>query len=229
MQSIKPTLFYAWEIYRKSFSDVWESFGMWGKIIDGFIIIASLCIKAFWDERGDVLIGEWDIWTILFTVALLVIPGLAIFNSVKVAAFRDKKQRDKLSLKEYDDIDITYCEYPWTDHQLNIGAGDFINFLKVGLLVRNNGGIKVHCGLRMISVQYNGYASNNDWVPNPNVIEQKLLKWDEGYEISDGKIEIYPNGGLGRILLAESNPYNTEFWFWFVDGKSNNHQLLQGE
>jgi hypothetical protein len=226
------------EMWKTARRQVLDDLGVWGermKIFLGLLIFAGvvqvLIMLGLFSTNQNIPGLLWgffgsDIFFVLLTT--ISIPFLTFRRVLNNVAQRDKEQREKLSLKEYEDIDVEYYEYPWTDHQLNLGAGDFINFLKIGLQVRNDGGVKVYCGLRMISVQYNGYASNNDWVPNPNAVEKKLLKWDEGYDVHNGKIELYPDGGIGRILFAESNPYSMEFWFWYVDGRSPNHQLLEG-
>lgn len=230
MENARLSVSYAFEIYRKSFCEIWECFGMGGKVIDGLVIIISLSAKAFWNRNAEALIGEWDIWTILFLVALFVIPGLAIFNAVKVAALRDKTQRNQLSLKEYEDIKITQLEYPWTDNDQRIGAPGLYNIFKLGLCVTNNGGVSLkNCSVRLMLVEYSGRPSNNEWVPSPSPVDNKLFKWDEGYDIPNGRIErIGSNGSIARLFFAESNRYSQEFRFAFIDGMSKTDQNLEG-
>ena len=164
------------------------------------------------------------IGTILFSVGKL---------SQKILIFA-KRNRGAIDKKAEEDISLSVFDYPWTEHQLNIGARGFTNFLKLGLRVTNDGESKINCALRMMDVKYNGkgivwnWNDGEEWMDAPNPIERKFVKWDEGYNETEGKIDIAPNGGIGSLLFAESNPYNMEFWFWYVDGKSNNHQNLEG-
>jgi hypothetical protein len=162
--------------------------------------------------------------------------GVIIIVITFVLAYSDTKKNNQSSpKKDYKDIDLTVFDYPWTEHQLNIGADDFANFLKVGLRISNKGNSKIRCALRMMDVKYNGkgvvwnWQDREEWVDAPVPVERKFIKWDEGYNPIDGKIDISPSGGLGNMLFAESNPYSMEFWFWYIDGKSKNHQSLEGK
>ncbi len=86
-----------------------------------------------------------------------------------------------------------------------------------------------------MSIKYSGKgyllswnSEDEEWVDDPDVFESKYIKWDEGYETQEGKIDIAPNGGIGRLMFAEANPYNQEYWFYYVDGKARNHRVLNG-
>lgn len=160
--------------------------------------------------------------------------GQAIGNVFGNIVYQQPQQKTDKIKNEFENVDLVAFDYPWTEHQLSIGGRGFANFLKLGLRVINNNELKIRSALRMMDLKYNGkgvirdWAENDEWVDIPNPIEKKLLKWDEGYNETEGKIDIAPSGGLGSLLFAESNPYSMEFWFWYVDGKSKNHQVLEG-
>lgn len=146
---------------------------------------------------------------------------------------------DRLLLKEYSDIDVTFRDDPLTDHQLGLLGHASNNFLKLSLRVTNNGGTSIRCSLRMMSLQYNrtGFVQLARWegdeTPSEREdsftpIETKLMKWDEGF-VTEGKIDINSRGGIGNLCFAETAPRpNTNFWFLYIDGKSRNQQSVQG-
>src|SRR5258706_1110569 len=136
--------------------------------------------------------------------------------------------------RSYGAVDLVQFEYPWAPHQLNLGAVSYRNFLKVGLRIINRGDKKIRCGLRMMSLDYNGlgvvwgWNSNEQWIESQTPVEKNFLKWDEGYDAIEGKIDISPLGGIGNILFVEANQQGADFWFWYVHGKSRNDQTLDG-
>jgi hypothetical protein len=199
----------------------WE--GILAGII-GTVIISTLAFifKTLWN-----FLGILNSMNTLYNLVLWVIFALGLSLVIYWVIHFVRKIFTKTTNSSYDAITVEYYEYPWTNVQKNLGVGDFQNFLKIGLLVTNKGISKISCAFRMMDSQYKGYASNNDWVADPTIAEKKLLKWDEGYDTKNGRIDIAPHSGVGKILLAESHPPVAHFWFWLVDGKSEN-RLLEG-
>ena len=221
------------EIYSKSREEIRELFGLKWEVFKLLLVFLVVVISLYrWYGFGfafNIVIRE--LWIEFTTIPILFLftPIIAFFNMFRVAANRDDFQQRKLSLKEYDDIEVVSYEYPWTSHEQRLGMTGFYNFMKVGILVVNNGGASVsNCLARMMDVNYKGYASNDEWVENPNQVEIKPLNWEEGYEPDNGRISINSGGGTGKILLAETMPHDPKFNFVFVDGPSKSYQHLVG-
>lgn len=191
-----------------------------------------LDIVEVWQNKvGNALIVCFG----LFSIYLLAIPP----ELQKTKEDEVHRLNDLLSLNEYSDIDVSFRDDPLTDHQLGLLGHASNNFLKLALRVTNNGGVSIRCGLRMMSLQYNrtDFVQLARWegdeIPSEREdsytpIEQRLMKWDEGFA-TEGKIDINSRGGIGNLSFVEtaSRP-NTNFWFIYIDGKSRNQQSMQG-
>ncbi|GEM_PF-4285527 len=225
----------------------------WEAIVQGvysniaYWLIGLVALGLWWIISNFDLLGFKKMTTSFWAVSLYGLTALGagfvlywvgrLLQNVLTFVKKNRKSVSEKSPKTELEtkVDISVFDYHWTQHQLNIGAGDFTNFLKVGLCISNNSNSKIRCALRMMDVKYNGkgivwnWQDGEEWVDAPVPVERKLIRWDEGYNPIDGKVDISPNGGLGNLLFAESNPYSMEFWFWYVDGKSKNHQNLEGK
>lgn len=221
-------------VYKESHTEVRIVYGVRGELIKNLIVIAVLAVSLWqWKGMNFAVESIWSgFWPNIIGILILffIAPMAAFFNMFRVAALRDKYQRDRLSIKEYEDIEVAQLNYPWTDNDQRIGAPGFYNFFKLGLRVTNNGGVSVRdCSVRLMFIEYSGRSSNNEWVPSPSPVENRMFKWDEGYDIPNGKIDrISPSGGAANLFFAESNRYSQEFRFAFIDGMSKTDQNLEG-
>ena len=71
---------------------------MTGRIIEGAFLSGILIYKLYTKDVSSLAIwlGEYDVWSFIFWVGILLIPVLAIPNSIKVAAARDKQQKEDI-------------------------------------------------------------------------------------------------------------------------------------
>jgi hypothetical protein len=222
---------YFTEIYSKSFLEIWGIFGMTGLILNGLALVGVIAGKLL---AGDILtLSVWsqelDMWIVLFWFFLLVSPVFALFNSIKVAAIRDKNQREIISSKDYQDIQLQHYPYPDTldDMRNRVFASTFLT--KIGLLVNNGkSGVK-QCGAKVTGLWHLGDRPYNyGWSPMHDNVETRYLKWDEGYTTDTGKIDIGPHShALLRII--EANPHSGMFHFVFLDGMSKVPYILPGK
>jgi hypothetical protein len=220
-------------------------------IISVFILLIAALVVLFGFAAIQTLNSEiLDFVRVLRNYVLGAFVAFFIFFAAyvfKIPPEMQKKNEDdidrlnkRLSLNEYDDIEVAFRDDPLTDHQLGLLGHSSNNFLKISLSVTNNGGIGIRCGLKMVSLQYNrtGYVQLARWegdeIPSeredsPKPIETKLMRWDEGYDTVEGKIYIPSRGGIGNLMLVEtaSRP-NLNFWFLYIDGNSRNHHTMHG-
>lgn len=224
-------------------------FIMWSLVVL-FSISLVVLIGAFGAKSFDVnqeVNKIADLWGNRAFLAVILFSISFVFFVFKIPPEMQKKKEDdierlnkRLSLNEYDDIEVAFRDDPLTDHQLGLLGHSSNNFLKISLRVTNNGGIGIRCGLKMVSLQYNrtGFVQLARWegdeIPSeredsPKPIETKLMRWDEGYDTVEGKIYIPSRGGIGNLMLAEtaSRP-NLNFWFLYIDGNSRNHHTMHG-
>lgn len=229
------TLWNYWtSVYKQSHAETREFFGIRGEFIKNFVVLAILAVSLWqWKGMSFAIESIWSgFWPNIIGILILffITPIFAFFNIFRVAALRDKYQQNRLSIKEYKDIKVAQLDYPWTDNDQRIGAPGLYNFFKLGLCIKNYGGVSIRdCSARLIFIEYSGRTSNNEWVPSPSPLESRMFKWDEGYDIPNGKIDrISPNGGTANLFIAESNRYSQEFRFAFIDGMSKTDQNLEG-
>lgn len=228
MEETKLSVSYFWEIYQISFREIWRWLGIPGKLIDGIFLFGILFYKLISNDFASlaVWLGEFDVWSTVFWIALLVIPFLALINSLRVAAIRDKEQRDKFLLKLYDDIEVKKYETPETiSEQVTRMAKGKIN-RKLEISIRNNGNTSLFdCSVRIAKLSLLDSKYNNE-IPPP---ELRALRWIEGDEPKNGKVDLHAKSLPYPMWIAsaEVNPivmFKFVFWnhisesYYFVPG-----------
>jgi hypothetical protein len=202
------------------------------------IDIAWLYPYFFFSSRLENFKGIFSTsaWVIVIFIVLVIVGIYRVPTEIHY------EQEDKINvlenkyiLNEYEDIDVDFFDYPFPDDLLRLmGRWDGKNFIKLGLRATNKGTTKIHCAFRLVSIKYNGegiiggWQEKDNWIDDEEPFENKYIKWDEGYSVEGGKIDIHPNGGIGNMLFAENNPRGYEYWLWYVNGKSKNHRTLNG-
>jgi hypothetical protein len=214
---LRVVLGYWKNIFVDAWKATWSTFGIPGLLFD--LVFSGLIASR---ARGAFDLGAVAMSAAIF-VGLIILVWLAYV--IVTAAVQDKQQSDRLALKEYEDVDLSFFAYPFGDGMRNLLGHPSDDFLKVGLLLTNHGGLKIRCGLRAISIQYSGRdhvlnwaGGEEEWSNIGNGFEAKFIKWDEGYDVLQGKVEVAPDGGTGMLLLAETQRPDYECRLVYVDG-----------
>lgn len=231
-----------WKYWQEILFAAWkkslEALGWWGFFIPA---AASFGATILWN-RGEplskIFTGEWMLEIGLFVGFYIILLGFFVLREPVIIYNRKEEDirllKEKFAIKEYRDISLSFYNYPWTTQQLNLGVGAWNNFTKLGLRVQNKGGVKIHCALMLINLQYSGkgFTSNwndsEEWIDAYQTLDMKYIKWDEGYDPREGKIDIAPDGGKGDLLFAETEPRHFGFWFWYVYGRGQDIWKLDG-
>jgi hypothetical protein len=225
----KNTCQYWKMITNRAWHNAWDKLGIWGIVVPGFASLLATWLYHRPKSFSEMFGGELVMAVVFFAVLYFIIVS---FFALRESSDIYYQQKDNLSLKEFDDINLEYYQYPETD---NDKTERLITFQsegtsKLAFRVNNNGNLSIQeRGIKIRDIKYKGETSPNSWVNPPNGVEAKLLKWDEGYIPTNGKIAISPHGyGLLQLAIAQPHPFGA-FQFIFLDGVSKTSRLLPGE
>jgi flagellar basal body-associated protein FliL len=162
-------------------------------IIAGLGFLSGIVSVQFLSLRIDGAKGALD--TVLVTFILFVITLAKLIY--RTPAEMDKEKKDKLTLKEYDDIDLVYYSYPRPDLYKYKQPSDKYVADTLAFQVQNRGGARlIGCKIWFWEAKYRFFDDDsavpegkNFWNPMPDA-EKKLLKWDDELRGNNGLIDI---------------------------------------
>jgi hypothetical protein len=215
-------------VISKAWQRAWDKLGVLGIIVAG---LASLFASWHYHRQKPFfeIFGEELMVSVIFFIVVyaLIVMAFALIESSDIYY----QQREKLILKEYNDVELEYYPYLETDDEKRsrLGIGLSTSGKKMMFLVDNNGHVRLrNCGVVMTAIEYKGRDSENSWVNQGHKIETKTFQWDVGYPTENGRIDINP-GNKEALNLAITHQHDTGFYFVFLDGVSKVSWLLEGE
>ncbi len=233
------------EVWRRAKESAEEDTGMKVALYLLYIYIVLAIIAAvgflsgivsvqFLSLRIDGAKGALDTVFVTFILFVITLAKLIYRTPAEI----DKEKTDKLTLKEYDDIDLVPYKYPRPDLYHDKQLWDKHIDGTLAFQVENHGGARLtKCGIRFLDAKYRFFDDDsavpegkNFWNPMPD-IEKKLLKWDDELRGKDGLIDIGSKSDEIVILatFSTSDASLTRLFHFIFSDKTSEIPRISGE